>query len=52
MVLMGDFNAEVGRNFQMWEGVLGRHRVGNINLIDLRLPTFSAEHNLNITNSD
>lgn len=51
LVLMGDFNARVGSDFQLWEGVLGRQGVGKMNSNGLRLLTLCTEHNLTITNS-
>ena len=29
-IFLGDFNASVRRNY-MWQGVIGHHRVGNMN---------------------
>ena len=51
IILMGDFNARVGCNCQIWSVVLGMHGVGNQNLNGVRLLTTCAEHHLVITNS-
>ena len=37
IILLGDFNARVGRNHDIWHGVIGHHGVGNINSSGLRL---------------
>ena len=31
MVILGDFNARVGRDNDAWSGILGPHGVGNVN---------------------
>lgn len=51
VVLMGDFNARVGKNWEFWGGVLGRHGTGKMNSNGLRLLSLCAEHELNITNT-
>ena len=51
LVLLGDFNARVGRNSEIWPGVIDRHGVGKMNSNGLRLLTLCAEHNLSISNT-
>ena len=37
IALQGDFNARVGRNHDIWHGVIGRHGIGNMKSSGLRL---------------
>ena len=37
IILLGDFNAMVYKNHDIWHGVIRHHGVGNLNSIDLRL---------------
>ena len=51
LVLMGDFNARVGNDGDMWPGVVERHGVGKMNSNGLRLLTLCTEHDLSISNT-
>ena len=37
IVLLGDLNARVGSNHHTWNGIIGKHGVGNANSNGLRL---------------
>ena len=43
IILLGDFIAKVGRNHDIWHGVIGHHGVGNINSSGLRLLSLCSE---------
>lgn len=51
LVVMGDFNARVGKDYRLWEGILGQHGIGNNNTNVQLLLGFYAEHELIITNT-
>ena len=51
LILLGDFNARVGSEYQTWVGVLGRNGVGNSNSNGLQLLRTCTEHKLLITNT-
>ena len=51
IILLGDFNARVGRNHDIWHGVIEHHGVGNINSSGLRLLFLWSELVLAITNT-
>ena len=51
VILLGDFNARVGRNHDIWHGVIGHHGVGNMNSSGLRLLSLCSELGLAIINT-
>lgn len=51
LILLGDFNARVGRDHEIWPDVLGKHGIGKANENGIRLLTLCSEHQLIITNT-
>ena len=51
VILLGDFNARVGRYNDIWHEVIGHHGVGNMNSSGLRLLSLCSELGLAITNT-
>ena len=51
ILLLGDFNARVGRNHDIWYGVIGHHGEANMNSICLRLLSLCSELGLAITST-
>ena len=51
IIMLGDFNARVGRNHDIWHGVIGHHGAGNMNSSGLRLLYLCTEFGLAITST-
>ncbi|XP_047111665.1 uncharacterized protein LOC124788438 [Schistocerca piceifrons] len=51
LILLGDFNARVGRDNRFWRDVMGKQGVGNCNANGLLLLGLCAEHELFISNT-
>ena len=53
IILLGDFNARVGRDYNAWEKIIGKHGTGTLhaNANGIRLLSLCAEHGLAITNT-
>lgn len=51
IILLGDLNASVGKERDLWVGTIGKAGVGNVNANGTLLLTTCAEQNLVITNT-
>ena len=48
LILLGDFNARVGKDTEIWSNTMGGHGVGSMNNSGLRHLSFCVEHKLPI----
>lgn len=51
IIILGDFNARVGKDWLLWPSVLGKHGVGNMNSNGLMLLEFCSRYQLTIMGS-
>jgi len=51
IIIMGDFNAKVGRDWRTWRGVIGKHGYGEENERGERLLHFCLDNGLEIVNT-
>ena len=51
VLLLGDFNARVGSNYAVWNGIIGKHGVGKANSNGTRLLNICSTHDLVVTNT-
>ncbi|CAH1250247.1 Hypp8829 [Branchiostoma lanceolatum] len=51
LIVLGDFNARVGRDHRLWEGILGNQGLGSCNSNGLLLLGLCAENEFVITNT-
>ena len=51
IILLGDFNARLGRNHDIWHGVIGQHGLVNMNSSSLWLLSLCSELSHAITNT-
>ena len=48
LIVLGNFNASVGNNVELWNGIIGRHGEGVENDSGRRLLRFSAENDFKV----
>ncbi len=51
IILLGDFNARVGRDQHLWKGTIVKEGIGNINTSGVMLLSNCVKHDLIITNT-
>ena len=51
IMILGDFNARVGRSFENWTDILGKNDIGNMNCNGQLLLEVCANQSLCVTNT-